>query len=396
MDVGEMKMDVALFFEERSAEQSYSDVALVIELKLQKQKRLSMGRSQLKQAAELVLSNQFRLFVWGVCVFSHEDKDNQVKHKYKLHLSTRSGVLYSKEHDLATEFQQFCDLLVRFAKMTPPQHGWYLIDRPSASFVFPRDPPTTPANFNCLPTLHIPRHVETLRLSHVPATRLGIDSRMMPVPPGPTKGGGPRVVKLTWLSEYRAQQYERVLEHIKKTPIPGIPVALYVDTLGQNKDTGGAERFSTRELVKFAAGSSTDALLNQDDFPDRRLLCVITDRPGVTIVKEVSLGRVFNTCAEVVERECVLDSYILLSSSQTNTIDVEILVMEESGIYHHDVSIGNIFTRKLKLPSETSTSEDSAVGPDSPHGWLDDFDYPLRLPWCWYKTSWRLIGTLTE
>ena len=81
-------MDVALFFEERSAEQSYSDVALVIELKLQKQKRLSMGRSQLKRAAELVLSNQFRLFVWGVCVFSHEDKDNQVKHKYKLHLYT--------------------------------------------------------------------------------------------------------------------------------------------------------------------------------------------------------------------------------------------------------------------------------------------------------------------
>ena len=258
--------------------------------------------------------------------------------------------------------------------MTPPQHGWYLVDRPSASFVFPRDPPTTPANFNCLPTLHIPRHVETLRLSHVLATRPGIDSRATLVLLGFTKGGGSRVVKLTWLSEYRAQRYERVLEHIKKTPIPGVPVALYVDTLGQNKDTGGAERFSTRELVKFAAGSSADALLNQDDFPDRRLLCVITDRPGVTIAKEVSLGRVFNTCAEVVERECVLDSYILLSSSQTNTIDVEILVMEESGIYHRDVSIGNIFTRKLKLPSETSTSEDSAVGPDSPRGWLDDFD----------------------
>ena len=72
----------------------------------------------------------------------------------------------------------------------------------------------------------------------------------------------------------------------------------------------------------------------------------------------------------------VFHSYILilLSSSQTNIIDVEILVMEKCGIYHRDVSIGNIFTRKLKLPSETSTSEDSAISPDSPHGWLDDFD----------------------
>jgi hypothetical protein len=371
MDVGETKMDSALFFEGRAAKQSYSDVGAVIEHKLEKQKRQSTSNSQLKRAAELVLSNQFRLFVWGVCVFSHQDKDNQMKYKYKLHLYTRSGILYSKEHDLGTEFQQFCDLLVGFARMTPPQHGWYLVTRPEKNFVYPRDPPTTPADFKRLLTLHIPG--QTLRLSHVLVTRQGIDCRATLVLLGLTEKGEPRIVKLTWLSEYRAHQYERVLEHIKKTPIPGVPVALYVGTLCRNKDTVGAERFSTRELVKFAAGSSADAVLNQDDFPDRRLLCVITDRPGVTIAKEVSLERVFNTCAEVVERECVLDSYIV-SSSQTNTIDIEIFVMEQRGIYHRDVSIGNIFTRKLELPSETSTSEASAIGPDSPRGWLDDFD----------------------
>jgi hypothetical protein len=45
--------------------------------------------------------------------------------------------------------------------------------------------------------------------------------------------------------------------------------------------------------------------------------------------------------------------------------------MERHGIYHRDVSIGNIFTRKLELPHETSTGECCA---DSPRGWLDDFD----------------------
>lgn len=190
--------------------------------------------------------------------------------------------------------------------MTPTQHGWYLVPRPAEGFVFPRVPPTTPTN---PPTLHIPRYGETLRLSHVLTVRSGIDSRATLVLLGLTTKGEPRVVKLTWLSEYRAQRYERVLKYIKETPISGIPNVLYSGTWGQNKDIEGADRCSTRELIKFAAGSSADALLNKDDFPDRRLLCVITDRPGVTIAEELSLERVFNARAEVVERECTLDSH---------------------------------------------------------------------------------------
>jgi len=93
---------------------SWHDVAVIIECKLQKEKSQSIARSQLKRAAELVFCNQFRLFVWGIFVFSHKDKDNPTKYKYKLHLYTRSGILYSKEHDLDTESQQFCDLLVDF------------------------------------------------------------------------------------------------------------------------------------------------------------------------------------------------------------------------------------------------------------------------------------------
>ena len=112
MDVGETKMDAGLFF---GATLSWYDVAVIIECKLQKEKSQSIARSQLKRAAELVFCNQFRLFVWGIFVFSHKDKDNQTKiglpesgsepvtkYKYKLHLYTRSGILYSKEHDLDT------------------------------------------------------------------------------------------------------------------------------------------------------------------------------------------------------------------------------------------------------------------------------------------------------
>ena len=37
--------------------------------------------------------------------------------------------------------------------------------------------------------------------------------------------------------------------------------------------------------------------------PDRVLMCVIGDRRGVSMWKEKSLARVFDTCAEVIERE---------------------------------------------------------------------------------------------
>src|ERR1700733_13962381 len=207
-----------------------------------------------------------------------------MRYKYKLHLYTRSGVLYSKQHDLDTEFRQFCDLLVGFAKMTPTQHGWYLVPRPAEGFVFPRVPPTTPTNFKRLLPLHIPKYeCEALCLSHVLTARPGIDGRATLVLLGLTAKGESRVVKLTWLSGYRAQRYERVLQYITETPILGVPNVLFSGTLGQNKDTEGAERCSTHKLIKFAVGSSADALLNEDDFPDRRLLCVITDRPGDTI-----------------------------------------------------------------------------------------------------------------
>jgi Fungal protein kinase len=298
----ETKIDAALFFTSSDVSPSWHDVAVVIECKLQKQKRQSISRSQLKRAAELVFSNQFRLFVWGISVFSHEDKDNQMKFKYKLHLYTRSGVIYSKEHDLDTEFQQFCDLLVGFSNMTPTQHGWYLVPRPARAFELPTMTPALGTNVEDLPPLHLPTYTtETLHLAHVLSVRSGLDNRATLVVLALTTKRESRVIKLTWLSQYRAERYERVVQCIKRTPIPGIPNLLYAGIFSQSDKS--TDQYSINVLVSLVAGSSADALLNEDDFPNRQLFCVITDRPGVTIAQELSLERVFSTCAEVVERE---------------------------------------------------------------------------------------------
>ena len=296
-----MKMDAALFF---GVTQSWHDVAVVIECKLRKKKDQAYARSQLKRAAELVFGNQFRLFVWGISVFSHEDKGKQMHYKYKLHLYTRSGVLYSKEHDLHTEFEQFCQLLVGFSNMTPTQHGWYLTPRPDKGFELPTMPSATGTNVKDPLPLHIPMYkTEMLHLSHVLAVRSGIDNRATLVVLGLTAKDEPRVVKLTWLSKYRAKRYERVLQDIKTTPIPGVPTVLYSGILDESKDAQCTDQYSTHALVRRWTANTT---LNEDDVPDKQLFCVITDRPGVTIAKELSLERVFNTCADIVGRERVL------------------------------------------------------------------------------------------
>lgn len=300
------KVDAALFFF-NGVTLSWDDIAVVIECKLQKQKRQSTARSQLKRAAELVFSNQFRLFLWGISVFSHQDKDDQMKYKYELHLYTRSGVFYSKEHDLDTEFQQFCDLLVGFSKMTPTQHGWYLVPDPAPGFELPKTAPKS--SVGLLPLQISTYTTETLHLSHVLSARPGIDNRATLVVLGLNPKGKPRVVKLTWLSPHRAERYERVLQHIKGTPIPGVPNVLYSGFLRQSEDAKREDQYSVHELVRLVAGTSADALLNRDDFPNRQLFCVITDQPGVLIENESSLERVFNACADVVQREHVLYSH---------------------------------------------------------------------------------------
>jgi hypothetical protein len=66
-----------------------------------------------------------------------------------------------------------------------------------------------------------------LHLSHVLAVKSGIDNCATLMVFGLTAKSDSRVVKLTWLSKYCTKQYERVLQHIKRTPIPGVPNVLF-------------------------------------------------------------------------------------------------------------------------------------------------------------------------
>jgi len=121
--------------------------------------------------------------------------------------------------------------------MTPVQHGWYPVPRPAGEFKLPTMASATGANVKDLPLLHIPTYkTEMLHLSHVLAVRAGIHNSATLVVLGLTAKGDSRVVKLTWLSKYHAERYERVLQHIKTTPISGVPNVLYHGILGQSEN----------------------------------------------------------------------------------------------------------------------------------------------------------------
>ena len=74
------KMDAALFFAEAATTASWADVAIVIECKLRNNRDQAEAKNQLKRAAELV---QFRLFVWGLSVYSHGLEKHR-KYKFQL------------------------------------------------------------------------------------------------------------------------------------------------------------------------------------------------------------------------------------------------------------------------------------------------------------------------
>jgi hypothetical protein len=81
-----------------------------------------------------------------------------------------------------------------------------------------------------------------------------------------------------------------------------------------------------------------------EDFLDRQLLYLVTDRPGITIQGARSLERVFSNCAEVVKCECVLD-FLCSDSATANTFFAGINELEVREMYRRNVSMGNIFTR---------------------------------------------------
>jgi len=51
---------------------------------------------------------------------------------------------------------------------------------------------------------------------------------------------------------------------------------------------------------------------------------------------------------------------------------IEISEMESRGVYHRDVSLGNMFTRRR--PVTANKQEDDQNQSAIPRGWLDDFD----------------------
>ena len=69
-----IKPDPALFFAEPSKTSSWADIAVAIECKLRKKSDQAEAKRQMKRAAEPFFAHQFRLFVWGLSIYSHQPK----------------------------------------------------------------------------------------------------------------------------------------------------------------------------------------------------------------------------------------------------------------------------------------------------------------------------------
>ncbi|KAF8324289.1 uncharacterized protein EI90DRAFT_2350132 [Cantharellus anzutake] len=328
------KLDAGLFFAGSAAHNSWGDVAVVIECKLQERRLGSDIEHQLKRAAELTFVHQFRRFVWGLSVYSHNAKDS-MHHHFQLFFFTRSGIFCSEEYDLKENFSYFCKLLVGFARMTPEEHGWFLIPR-SGPFHLSFDPPE---NFvaSKAPKLSIPEYSETLHLVCALYVRHEINGRATVVLHCKTITSQDRVVKLTWLEDFRARYYRNVLDIIGGLDFEDLPKTEYREHLSA---PGDCKPYSVHQsLEQFAR---TDISTRRGDVKNCNLYCVITDKVGVSIWKETSLSRVFSAFAEIAG---------------------QIESMEAKGLYHRDVSDGNIFTR----------ARDQR--PQLFKGWLDDFDF---------------------
>lgn len=286
-------MDAGLFFEGSGTTLRWEDVAVVIECKYEARDSQSKAQTQLKQAAERVFGNQFRLFVWGLSIYSRELEAVKTSY-FRLYLYTRSGIIQSCEYPLHESFASFCKLLVGFARMKPEQHGWYLVERPRGPFSFPHK---VPASQNQQLQLTGSIHDEPLYLEKVLDIRGGIKGRATLVLLCSTLNRKVfRVVKLTWLSQHHVERYKSIIHTVSNIPSLNVPTSdcKIVPYPGTKID------LSTLTIVH---GNTHPSLpVNITGFSPRNLFCVIGDKPGVTIQTETSLKRLLLTFAEVIER----------------------------------------------------------------------------------------------
>ncbi len=287
-----IKLDAGLFFTDAPSMKSWRHVAVICECKLQQKADQQKAQQQLKRAAELVFAFQPRLFLWGLSVYS-EDVSHQKRYIFRLYLFTRSGIICSKKYNLENEFCQFCDLLVGFARLTPEEHGWYLLHYGS-TFQFPS---------SVVPNggiLNIPSFQETLTLRITLAVKRGIQGRATLVLGCTNEKNEPRVVKLTWLSMGRAERYRRSLKLVTEK-VKNSPRVLFSEILSRN----GADCTVHQILRERGRDDAFTEWLEGQEFPNSYLFCDIGDRVGKTLWEEMSLENVFRTFREVVTREYV-------------------------------------------------------------------------------------------
>lgn len=295
-------MDAALCFGgSNDPPDSWTSIAVALECKNRQEPAQAEAVKQLKRAAERIFGHQFRLFVWAISVFARPNSPRQKPKTnvwFQLHLYTRSGLILSRQHKLADNFGKFCQLLVGFARMSAHDLGWYLTEPDPHHFLSPFDTPVGGSRgFDHTHPILIP-DFEPLTLFKILAVRNGIESRATTVLWCKTLGGADRIVKLTWLSKRRADRYEAIVRFLSKK-LPSLPSVLYCGILSRKMS---AEPITTGSILQL---NTQTPLSLPKGWLDRRLFCVIEDRPGVTIEEELSLERLLRTCAEAVERKYI-------------------------------------------------------------------------------------------
>lgn len=313
---GTTNMDAGLFYHDtQTGNLHWGDCAVVIECKDRTARSQSHSRRQLKRAAQSVFAHQPRLYVWGLSIYSFSSKGGAAKkYFFQVHLYLRSGIVYSQEYALDDNPNKLCQLLLRFARMSPGEHGWYLVDPtlagrfrfapevqkgsreannliPSDSEGSPSEPPIN---------LHIPGHTSHLSLVDTLYVKDGLDGRATVILLCRSPEGRHQVVKLIWLSPHRLHRYIAILDLLKEKGLPGASV--YRGLLTQTDSLGRSSQFMTADILKERCGVP-DSLFTDPKWQNRGLLCVIGDSPGVSIGDEHSLKRVFKTFAEVAKRE---------------------------------------------------------------------------------------------
>jgi hypothetical protein len=299
------KMDAALCFSGSNPPQSWTDIAVIVECKNCKDPTQSKARRQLKRAGERVFGHQFRLYVWGISVYSTGSGSERTGF-FVIHLYTRAGILSSDPRQLEANFSLFCELLVGFARMDLGEHGWYLVlpdTNPTfltGLFDHIRNPTTDLATRY---PLHISSLPTPLRLARVLHMRNGIDSRGTVVLLCETEKGEERIVKLTWLTQHRIDRYAAILDFVRNQ-FTDLPKTIFCGPLSEPV-AGTPTRLTTSEITKVILKT---AVTPPAGWQKRGLFCVVGDRAGLTIAEEWSLERVFRACAEVVLRKSLQSS----------------------------------------------------------------------------------------